>query len=207
MSKSLSRPLLLLLLLVASLKAPVFAASPHPDAMELNERAVAIITSGSEDVEKLERALLYLREALSIERDYQYALANKLNVLLQLKQFELAYDTARRIAELSEGQIGQLYVCILEDAFGLALDNPFTCYAEVAAVMREDMGDEAENDLNYVFALKMAEADEFDAIAERFLSRQESDALREMNHHLLIENSRHDILTDMVPNRSGMAPE
>lgn len=207
MSKWISRPLLLLLLFFASLKAPVFAVSPHPDAMELNERAVAIITNGSEDVEKLERALLHLREALSIEPDYQYALSNKLNVLLQLEQFELAYDTARRIAELSDGQLGQLYVCILEDAFGLALEDPFTCYAEVAVAMREGMGDEAENDLNYVFALKMAEADEFNAIAERFLNRQESDALREMNHHLLIESSRHDILADMVPSRPGMPPE
>lgn len=186
----------ILLLLCIGLTVLVGCSSrTEQSPQELNDQAVQILKQ-SRNPDELEKALALLDKAVSIDKRYLTAHHNRVRVLTDLGRLEDVVKVAEQIVTVADTPQNNLFLCMAKEASDPQYPGYKDCYAEVAARYKSEKP-EPLADINYLFALKLAESENYASSAKQFLDSLEPQASRELYEPLLLEDSRNDTINDL----------
>ncbi|MEX0731684.1 MAG: tetratricopeptide repeat protein [Aquisalimonadaceae bacterium] len=196
-----SRSLPLLYTLCISLLWGCTSRAPgEPNAATLHEQAILVLREGN-DREHLEKALELTTLAVEKDPNYPYALNTRAQVLLELGRHEESIADLERLVAIKDFPERRMFLCLVKDVAPGHDEDANACYHSVAATYKEIEGELAYRNINYLFALKMANAQMFQIEADRFIAEIDEDSEKWDPYDFkrdLLETDRDELLEHFV---------
>ncbi|MEX0871078.1 MAG: tetratricopeptide repeat protein [Aquisalimonadaceae bacterium] len=176
-------------------------APDEPAATGLYEQAALVLVEGR-DRKHLEQALELTTLAIEKDPDYSHALNMRAQLLLELGRPNEAVADMERLVAIKDYPEGRMRLCLVKDAAPGHEKDTNACYHAVAVAYKEAEGEMAYRNINYLIALKMANAPTFQAEADRFIAEIDENSANwnpsyDFNRELL-EMDRHEVFEEFM---------
>ncbi|NWO04775.1 MAG: hypothetical protein HLX50_03485 [Alteromonadaceae bacterium] len=185
MMKQISTLSLLLILASCSIYA-------NQTPAQLNAEALKIIQAGANE-DDLEQVMKLTSRAIEKDGGFLPARFTRINAMLQRGDLKGVVEEAEAIESIDSTPENQLYVCMAREAAKPGYPGQQSCYSDVINTMNKT-GRSAEDDANYLMAMKLANHPDFETSVWRYIENQKSDAAREAAEFMFIESSRDEAL-------------
>lgn len=165
-------------------------------AIELTNQAQSILRDSGWDGYNAE-AMELLNQAIQADPGYFLARQVRLNQYLTRGDLRAAVVESEELIKINDIPETHLFHCMLLEFQNPDYKGRNDCYARVADEFAARP--EPHTDLNYVFALRLAEAPEFEAEAKQHLRSLEHAELQALARELLFEKSRSQLIRTYFP--------
>lgn len=171
-------------------------SDPDPAAVELTSQAQSLLQDSGWGGYYAE-AMELLDQAVKADPSYALARQTRLNQYLVKGDVQAAVEESGELTKINDIPETHLFHCMLLEFQNPDYKGRNDCYARVADEFAARP--EPHTDLNYVFALRLAEAPEFEAEAKQHLRSLEHAELQALARELLFEKSRSQLIRTYFP--------
>lgn len=172
-------------------------------ADSLNQQGMSLLVQAEGDPQTLQSALHYLDRALDRSPQLASAQVHRIDVLLQLGRLPQALDAIDRLIAQTGDRQHRLLRCMLVEWVQPDTGDHTGCYRAVAEEVLADDNAQAVENSQYLLALKMMQAPDFEVQAERYLAGLDAEVTQNVQRQLLLETPREEVILQRLYRRES----